>query len=501
MEDLILNYNRQATTLIKSLHYQPAFKLLSKALSILQTLPETTFKQKMLSLTYSNFSALYKELGRTKDAANCLMKVIDIEKTLSSNKFNTINAYLNLCAIYSGAKDHESAVKHGLTALILLQKETPLPDNYISTLVIAYHNVGVEYEYMKKINDSVDCYKKGWDLARGRLGLNHPLTISIKNSFVATSGAQLSKFPDLTYRSGMQNALKRSDGLENTMHTGSTSSSGVHETFHVMTPRSVGWSKRASFPSSRRISAKKNRIDLAIQRTNERHAAVRIQAWWKGLIQRRKFIDMKLRYNVKKAAIKAKLAYNEFKFLKEELSRNQVTTAKKSTRTSTYSKKSALNPLNYTKDPSSRHQAIRKSLDINIERSLDEPLKKKDYSLDKTWNKPLPLDALTSRTLHNDKHVNIKSTNNQIHNLKNRVKNRLPISLQQVNKKFLNELIKIQAFGRMVGVRTWYLKIQKAALVIQKHYRKYGCRKLYREIVQAIVKIQREYKKYRLRNM
>ncbi|OMJ94840.1 hypothetical protein SteCoe_1862 [Stentor coeruleus] len=453
----------------------------------------------MLSLTYSNFSALYKELGRTKDSINCLTKVIDIEKTLSGNKFNTINAYLNLCAIYSAAKDHESAVKNGLTALILLQKESPLPDNYISTLVIAYHNVGVEYEYMKKIDDAVDCYKKGWDLARGRLGLNNPLTISIKNSFIATSGSQLSKLPDFTYRSGLQNALKRSDGFGNTVNTGSTSSSGVHETFHAMTPRSVGWSKRGSFPSSRRISAKKNRIDLAIQRANERHAALRIQAWWKGIIQRRKYIDMKLRYDVKKAAIKAKIAYNEFKYLKDELSRNQVPTAKKSTRT--YSKNSALNPLNSTKDPTSRNQAIRKSLDINIESSLENTLKRKDHSLDKTWNKPLPLDALTSRTLHNDRHVNIKSTNNQIHNLKSRVKNRLPISLQQVNKKFLNELIKIQAFSRMVGIRTWYLRMKKATLIIQKHYRRYGCRKLYKEIVQAIVRIQREYKKYRLRNL
>ncbi|OMJ83948.1 hypothetical protein SteCoe_15045 [Stentor coeruleus] len=501
MEDLILNYNRQATTLIKSLHYQPAFKLLSKALTVLKTLPETAFKSKMLSLTYSNFSALYKDLGRTKDAATCLIKVIDIEKSLSGSKLNTINAYLSLCEIYSRAKDHESAVKNGLTALILLQKESPLPNNYISTLVIAYHNVGVEYEYMKKFDDAADCYKKGWDLARGRLGLNNPLTISIKNSFVATSAVQISKLPDLTYRSGLQNILKRSDGFENAVHTGSTSSSGAHEIFHVMTPRSVGWSKRDSFPSSRRISAKKNRIDLAIQRTNERHAAVRIQSWWKGIVQRRKFIGMKLRNDVKKAAIKAKLAYNEFKFLKEELSRNQVATAKKSTRTSTYPKKSALSPLNHIKDPSSKHQAIRKSLDISIESSFEKSLKKKDYSLDKAWNKTLPLDALTSRALHKDKHVNIKSTNNQIHNLKSRVKNRLPISLQQVNKKFLNELIKIQAFGRMIGIRTWYLRIKRAVLVIQKYYRRYGCRKLFKEVVKSIVRIQKEYKKYRLRNL
>lgn len=456
MEDIIASYNKQSIVYIKSQKYQEAFQVLMKSLKLLESLKDTYTGYRLLSMTYSNFSALYKESGKLKESNKFLMKVIDVEKKFPGTKLNTINAYLGLCANYSIAGEHEIALRNGLTSMILLQKELPIPDINVPVLVIAYHNVGVEYEYLGRIQDAVDCYYKGWSLAKSRLGLTHSLTLSIKNSFLASSNSTSSRLPDVNFRMSSQHAYKRSD-LTESIHTGSTSSSGATDTRNIVTPR-YNQRTRKWNSDGRHTDRIKLKIDLLTQRKNEKHAATIIQAWWKGVLQRRKFQQSKRKFELKKAAIKAKVAYSEFKSLKEQFSQKSSKMTKK------------------------------------VPQVKKKPAKFKSRSQDAP---PSKLSTLPAAPV--EKILQFKSTNNQIRDIKSRSNKKSPISLQQFHKLYLKQIIKIQSFIKMIVTRTRYEKVRSAIIIIQKNYRMYLCYKLYKSITVSMKKIKDDFSLYRQR--
>ena len=481
MDEAIFNNNKQATALLKIKNYQAAFALLSSSIKILKSSRETANTHKLSSLIYSNLSVLYKETGKLKDSIACLQKVIEIEKKISGTKINTVNAYLSLCSIYSSASEHDLALKYGLTGLILLQKEFPLPDKYVETLVIAYHNVGVEYEYLSRITDAVECYTKGWNLSKSRLGLFNPLTESIKNSLIASSKANTShKMPGIsTFRTNSQHAYKRSD-LTESLHTGSTSSSGATDARFIATPRNYSRdTRKANVRKLNNIEKFRYKIDLGTQRNNERCAAVLIQAWWRGELARKKVKNMKIKDDLKKAAAKARLAYNEFKILKEQVQRNKIPVVKEW----------KMNELK---------KGAKGSVPVSVDnRSVISGESKNAWSPVRKETRRNSVEVLTSGALNSSNHVFVKSTNNRINNLKSRNKAKPPISLQQFKFLHAKKIIKIQSFFRMWKVRKHFQMLKKAAIVIQKSFRRYSCMRLYKEILGSIIKIQTEYKKYK----
>ncbi len=92
---------------------------------------------------------------------------------------------------------HQTALEHAQSALILLQEEllgpasgaggAPQPPqaDRIAVLAIAYHNIGVEQEFLKKFDQSVLSYRKGVEVAERYLGSKHPIAITLKNSLAA----------------------------------------------------------------------------------------------------------------------------------------------------------------------------------------------------------------------------------------------------------------------------------------------------------------------------
>lgn len=459
MEDIIGNYNKQSIAYIKSHNFQQAFQVLMKCLKLLENLKDTLTGYRLLSMTYSNFSALYKESGKLNESNKFLTKVIEVEKKFQGNKQNTINAYLSLCANHSIAGNHEIALRNGLTSMMLLQKELPIPDNNVSVLVITYHNVGVEYEYLGRVQEAVDCYYKGWSLAKSRLGLTHSLTLSIKNSFLASTNSNSSRLPEVNMRMSSQHAYKRSD-LAESIHTGSTSSSGATDTRNIVTPRYNQRSRKRN-PDGRQIDRVKLKIDLLTQRINERNAAVLIQAWWKGVLQRRKFVISKRKFELKKAAIKAKVAYSEFKSLKERYS---------------------------LKTP-------------NINQKNSKPQKKitPQFKFKSRSQDPPQIKALAPAPNQAEKIFQFKSTNNQIRDLKSRTRKKCPLSLQQLHKLHLPQIITLQSFIKMIITRAKYEKVRSAIIIIQKNFRMYLCYKLYKSISTSMKKIKNDFSLYRQR--
>lgn len=91
---------------------------------------------------------------------------------------------------------HQTALEHAQNALILLQEELLSPPgasgagqppqaDRIAVLAIAYHNIGVEQEFLKKFDQSVLSYRKGVEVAERYLGAKHPIAITLKNSLAA----------------------------------------------------------------------------------------------------------------------------------------------------------------------------------------------------------------------------------------------------------------------------------------------------------------------------
>jgi hypothetical protein len=55
----------------------------------------------------------------------------------------------------------------------------------IAVLAIAYHNIGVEQEFLKRFDQSTLSYRKGVEVAERYLGAKHPICITLKNSLAA----------------------------------------------------------------------------------------------------------------------------------------------------------------------------------------------------------------------------------------------------------------------------------------------------------------------------
>lgn len=91
---------------------------------------------------------------------------------------------------------HQSALEHAQNALILLQEELLTPPgsstskaapqaDRIAVLAIAYHNIGVEQEFLKRYEQSILSYRKGVEVAERYLGPKHAIAITLKNSLIA----------------------------------------------------------------------------------------------------------------------------------------------------------------------------------------------------------------------------------------------------------------------------------------------------------------------------
>ena len=150
--------------------------------------------------TFNNLACYYRRQGKLHPALQYLQKALKIESKLPSVK-NAADTHINACAVLSQLGRHQTALEHAQQALILLQEELLSPPgaanetksapqaDRIAVLAIAYHNVGVEQEFLKKFEHSIMSYRKGVEIAERYLGAKHAICITLKNSLVATKKA------------------------------------------------------------------------------------------------------------------------------------------------------------------------------------------------------------------------------------------------------------------------------------------------------------------------
>ena len=197
VENTLLQSNKNAMIMLRESDYSKSLDILKEALYILTHLQECQLKYKLLGMTQSNLGCYYKRARLPKVALVYLKDARDSERLGDVDSIIRAGTLLNICAIYSDLGLHHKALDQSLCALELL-RSSDFTENLISTLVIGYHNTGVEYEFLKHGKEALEYYKSAWDTAMQHLGKNHPLTASTYQSYsLATKSIQEREIQDL----------------------------------------------------------------------------------------------------------------------------------------------------------------------------------------------------------------------------------------------------------------------------------------------------------------
>jgi tetratricopeptide (TPR) repeat protein len=154
------------------------------------------------AVTFNNLACYYRRQGKLHSALSYMQKALRIESRLEKVD-NPADTHLNMCAVLSQLGRHAGALEHAQSALILLQEElfsgavggdgmvSPVAQKVdrVAVLAIAYHNIGVEQEFLKRLDQSLHSYRKGVEIAETHLGHDHGITITIRSSYIAAKRA------------------------------------------------------------------------------------------------------------------------------------------------------------------------------------------------------------------------------------------------------------------------------------------------------------------------
>jgi len=129
-----------------------------------------------------------------------LEDAIAIEVRLDKTK-TLADSYLNICAVHSQLGKHDVAMTQIMKSIILLQDEIldytmsskngsdPRKDpdtkkqfeDRVAVLAIAYHNLGVEHEYLKQFDEAISTYRKAVNFATAHLGEQSQVVKNLQN--------------------------------------------------------------------------------------------------------------------------------------------------------------------------------------------------------------------------------------------------------------------------------------------------------------------------------
>mmetsp|Transcript_38615 Transcript_38615/g.43864 ORF Transcript_38615/g.43864 Transcript_38615/m.43864 type:complete len:300 (-) Transcript_38615:1970-2869(-) len=219
-------------------NYQMALDLLKKS----EILCENYDQGK--AITYNNFACYYRRIGKLRTALNYLERALKIENRLP-NVDTPADTHLNLCAVLSQLERHDLAMEHAMRAIMLLQeellnqlldggsseeaknqegsgnsgenKDKKTKEDRAAVLAIAYHNMGVELEFLKRYDEALNSYGKAAHFAEKNLGPTHGITENLRN-VEDTARNQLHAMHQRAAQR-KQKKLKNNAHMAPTMHT------------------------------------------------------------------------------------------------------------------------------------------------------------------------------------------------------------------------------------------------------------------------------------------
>jgi tetratricopeptide (TPR) repeat protein len=135
------------------------------------------------AITFNNLSCYYRKANKTKIALKYLKSALSLEQDIP-------NTHLNLCAVYSQIGRHDMALSHVMQSVIILQEnvmnllesDSDIKD-VAPVLAVAYHNMAVELEYLKRNSEALGMYAKAVSFADEYLAPGHPVMDNVKSAY------------------------------------------------------------------------------------------------------------------------------------------------------------------------------------------------------------------------------------------------------------------------------------------------------------------------------
>jgi tetratricopeptide (TPR) repeat protein len=153
------------------------------------------------AMTFNNMACYYRRIGKMRTALNFLQRALTIESRLQRPETQA-DTHLNICAVLSQLNKHELALNHAMSAVILLQEmmlrrkldpssfnedddDEPSSGNKdkVAVLAIAYHNMGVEQEFLRSYPAAILSYKKAVNFAEKNLGPEDGITMNLRSVY------------------------------------------------------------------------------------------------------------------------------------------------------------------------------------------------------------------------------------------------------------------------------------------------------------------------------
>ena len=187
-QERVISMNKNAMSIIKSNNYKGSLQLLKDALALLSLAKASDLKYKLLVMTQSNLGCIYKRRKKPNTALKYLQLASESEKKALIDNVAQAGTHLNICAIFSSLNKHKKALEQSQKALDLL-KVAEKSENFLTTLVIAYHNIAVEHEFLKDFKIALEFYKLAWETGQEKLGSDHPLTVSANTDYIKAEQA------------------------------------------------------------------------------------------------------------------------------------------------------------------------------------------------------------------------------------------------------------------------------------------------------------------------
>lgn len=188
VQKLIVSCNKDGMVSLRQGETKAAFEQFKYAEALLlanQLEGDTT---SLLATTCNNLGCYYKKIGKYHGSLSYLRRALKLEVELNTDEVTLAGTHLNLCAVLSKLEKHDKAVQHALVALELMQARISLQnsrggsqDDY-TVLAIAYHNVGIEREFMEQWDQAATSFRTGFEVAKRFLGESHALSITMSNN-------------------------------------------------------------------------------------------------------------------------------------------------------------------------------------------------------------------------------------------------------------------------------------------------------------------------------
>mmetsp|Transcript_13026 Transcript_13026/g.25237 ORF Transcript_13026/g.25237 Transcript_13026/m.25237 type:complete len:448 (+) Transcript_13026:46-1389(+) len=197
VEKLIHLYNSVAMASLYKENYDLTLDLLDRACNATAKCHRKSLSNAKVQ-TLNNLACCYRRMKKPRLALKILRQSLDVlhESRITEGRAVT---HLNMCAILSQLNNHKDALSHAKAAVLHCQKQL-LSDEYrdalsqgadqsnklteqIIVLGIAYHNLGVEEEFLHNYEACLQWYGKALHLAKEHVGNKQEITKTFRASY------------------------------------------------------------------------------------------------------------------------------------------------------------------------------------------------------------------------------------------------------------------------------------------------------------------------------